>query len=187
MEITDLVRKAQQGDEEAFGVIVQTYRKRILGTIYRLTGRLDEVDDIAQEVYLRLFASLPQLRSPDVFNTWLYRLTTNAVYDYLRRRRRNATVPMADLTDEQMDSADAAESRRRYALHTRRSEARETLERLLAEAPAEDRELLVRQALDGLSLRDLRRIYHTNENALKVRLFRARRRVLETHRRMAAA
>ena len=84
----ELIKRAQKGDSAAFNDVVLAYRKRILGTIARLIARPDDVEDVGQEVFLRLYFSLDQLRTPEVFEPWLYRLTVNAAYDYLRRQKR---------------------------------------------------------------------------------------------------
>ena len=84
----ELIQKAQKGDAAAFNQVVVAYRKRILGTIARFIGRPEDVEDVAQEVFVRLYFSLEQLRTPEVFEPWLYRLTVNASYDYLRKQRR---------------------------------------------------------------------------------------------------
>src|SRR3989475_7248323 len=104
----DLIKRAQNGDAPAFNQVVQAYRKRILGTIARLIARPDDVEDVGQEVFLRLYFSLDQLRTAEVFEPWLYRLTVNAAYDYLRRQRRRHEARMADLSDQQVMMADAA-------------------------------------------------------------------------------
>ena len=106
----ELVQRARSGDDAAFNTIVSTYRKRILGTISRLIGRPEDVEDVGQEVFLRLYYSLDQLRSPEVFEPWLYRLTVNASYDYLRRQRRRPESRMADLSEQQVAAADADSS-----------------------------------------------------------------------------
>src|SRR6266567_4278245 len=104
----DLIKRAQKGDGAAFNEVVLAYRKRILGTIARLIARPDDVEDVGQEVFLRLYFSLDQLRSPEVFEPWLYRLTVNAAYDYLRKQRRRQESRMADLSEQQVVMADAA-------------------------------------------------------------------------------
>jgi RNA polymerase sigma-70 factor, ECF subfamily len=180
----DLIRQAQAGDGAAFATIVRTYKQRIFGSVYRLLGRSDEVEDVGQDVFLRLYQSLGQLRDPEVFETWLYRLTINAIYDHLRKKRRISDVPMADLSEEQLLHADAAESTRRDLIAARQSSAREHLELLLGHISEEDRRLLERKEIDGLSLKELRRLYDANESALKVRLFRARKRALEAHAKL---
>ena len=98
----ETIRKAQAGDESAFNQIVLAYRKRILGTIYRLIGRSDDVEDVSQDVFVRLYYSLDQLREAEVFEPWLYRLTVNTAYDYLRKRRRSMDIRMADMSEEQV-------------------------------------------------------------------------------------
>ena len=177
----ETIERAQAGDSVAFSEIVRVYRKRILGTIYRLIGRSEDVEDVSQEVFVRLYYSLDQLRSVEVFEPWLYRLTTNAAYDYLRKRRRSSNVRMADLSEEQVVAADAAESGRRDDELREHAETREFLDVLLSEVSEEDRILLTLKEVQGLSLKELSKIYEVNENALKVRLFRARKRALKAH------
>src|SRR5262249_62087276 len=96
----ELIERARSGDDGAFNQVVQAYRKRILGTIARLIARPDDVEDVGQEVFLRLYFSLDQLRSPEVFEPWLYRLTVNAAYDYLRKQRRRQEARMAELVGQ---------------------------------------------------------------------------------------
>src|SRR5712691_2816124 len=103
----ELIERARSGDDSAFNQIVLAYRKRILGTISRLIGRPEDVEDVAQEVFLRLYFSLDQLRTAEVFEPWLYRLTVNAAYDYLRKQRRRQEYRMSDLSEQQMMMADA--------------------------------------------------------------------------------
>src|SRR2546421_1547007 len=103
----ELIERARTGDAAAFNQVVLAYRKRILGTISRLIGRPEDVEDVAQEVFVRLYYSLDQLRSAEVFETWLYRLTVNAAYDYLRRAKRRSESRMADLSEQQVMRADS--------------------------------------------------------------------------------
>ena len=173
------IQKAQSGDDAAFNRVVTAYRKRILGTIARLIGRPEDVEDVGQEVFLRLFFSLDQLRTPEVFEPWLYRLTVNASYDYLRRQRRRNESRMADLSEQQVMMADAAEGGKQDAEQQRRSQVKETVHELLDGVSDEDRILLTLKEVEGLSLKELEKIYRVSENALKVRLFRARQRVLK--------
>ena len=180
----ETIRKAQDGDAEAFNEIVRSYRRRIVGTIYRLIGRSDDVEDVSQEVFVRLYYSLGQLRAAEVFEPWLYRLTVNAAYDYLRKRRRSADVRMADLSEEQVIAVDAAEGERRSEDLEAAAEIREFLDTLLNEVSNEDRILLTLKEIQGLSLKELAEIYHVNENAMKVRLFRSRQRVLKAYEKL---
>lgn len=177
----ELIRRACEGDNSAYNEVVQAYRKRILGTIARLIGRPEDVEDVGQEVFLRLFFSLDQLRTPEVFEPWLYRLTVNAAYDYLRKHRRRTETRMSDLSEQQVVLADAAAGSKRQDEDQRRKRVRELVNSLLAGISEQDRMLLTLKEIEGLSLKELEKIYGVNENALKVRLFRARQRVLKVY------
>ena len=136
---------------------------------------------------LRLYESLEQLRTPEMFEPWLYRLTVNASYDYLRRKRRRPESRMADLSEEQVILADASASMDRGTEDARKAATRELVESLLSAVSEEDRILLTLKEVEGLSIRELEQIYQAKENAIKVRLFRARQRVLKAFERQKAA
>jgi len=175
----ELIRRAQGGDNAAFNDIVTAYRKRILGTITRVIARPEDVEDVAQEVFLRLYFSLDQLRTPEVFEPWLYRLTVNAAYDYLRKQRRRPEYRMSDLSEQQVLMADAVAGGKIEHDEQYQKRIRESVEALLGAVSEQDRILLLMKEVEGLSLKELEKIYQVNENALKVRLFRARQRVLK--------
>ena len=176
----ELIIRAQRGDGAAFNEVVLAYRKRILGTIARLISRPEDVEDVGQEVFLRLYFSLDQLRTAEVFEPWLYRLTVNAAYDYLRKSRRRPESRMADLSEQQVMMADAAAGGKLDQEQESKKRIREEVSSLLGAVSEEDRILLTLKEVEGLTLKELEKIYHVNENALKVRLFRARQRVLKT-------
>ena len=150
-----------------------------MGTIGRLIARTEDVEDVAQEVFLRLYFSLDQLRAPEVFEPWLYRLTVNAAYDYLRKQRRRPEFRMSDLSEQQVMMADAVAGGKVEHDHQQQKKLRETVDSLLGAVSEADRVLLLMKEVEGLSLRELEKIYRVKENALKVRLFRARQRVLK--------
>ena len=178
----ETIEKARTGDAAAFNQIVLAYRKRILGTVSRLIGRPEDVEDVAQEVFVRLYYSLDQLRAPEVFEPWLYRLTVNASYDYLRRAKRRSESRMADLSEQQVIMADSLASGRQEEEDRQKSQIREFMDALFRHVSEQDRLLLTLKEVEGLSLRELEKVYGVNENALKVRLFRARQRVLKAYK-----
>src|SRR6266436_3626161 len=182
----EFIEKAKNGDEGAFNQVVQAYRKRILGTIARLIGRPEDVEDVGQEVFLRLYYSLDQLRAAEVFEPWLYRLTVNAAYDYLRRQKRRHESRMSDLSEQQVMMADAVAGGKVTQEAQRRTNLKEFVDALLDSVSEEDRLLLTLKEVEGLSLKELEQVYQVNENALKVRLFRARQRVLKAYRAASA-
>ena len=182
-----LIQRAQRGDEAAFNQIVAQYRRRILGTVSRVIGRPEDVEDVGQEVFVRLYYSLEQLRSPEVFEPWLYRLTQNACFDYLRRRKRRNESRMSDLSEQAVMMADADASSDAKLEEDRKAAIREFTHELLDEVSEEDRILLTLKEVEGLSIKELEEIYQINENAVKVRLFRARQRVLRAYEKKTKA
>src|SRR5438046_7420497 len=124
----ELIERARSGDDAAFNQVVTAYRKRILGTIARLIGRPEDVEDVGQEVFLRLYYSLDQLRTPEVFEPWLYRLTVNASYDYLRKQRRRNESRMSDVSEQQVMMADAAAGGKVSGEEARQKEVKELVE-----------------------------------------------------------
>src|SRR6202046_2671967 len=126
----ELIQNAQKGDDSAFNQVVQVYRKRILGTIARLIGRPEDVEDVGQEVFVRLYYSLDQLRTPEVFEPWLYRLTVNAAYDYLRRQRRRQESRMSDLSEQQVMMADFLAGGRQEGVERQKGQVRDFVDAL---------------------------------------------------------
>jgi RNA polymerase sigma-70 factor, ECF subfamily len=176
-----LIENAKDGDAVAFNQLVTVYRKRILGIISRLIGRPEDVEDVAQEVFVRLYYSLDQLRTADGFEPWLYRLTVNASYDYLRRIKRRNESRMADMSEPQVMMADSVAGVKRNDEENEKTRTRDLVHSLFRHVSDEDRILLMLKEVEGLSLKELGAIYRVNENALKVRLFRARQRVLKAY------
>jgi RNA polymerase sigma-70 factor (ECF subfamily) len=176
-----LIYRAREGDEAAFNHLVGAYRNRMFGVISRLIGRPEDVEDVAQEVFVRVYYSLGQLRSTELFEPWLYRLTTNACYDYLRRAKRRRESRMADFSEQQVMMADSATATQVEAEERRNRETRDTVNTLFENVSEQDRLLLTLKEVEGLSLKELEQIYGVRENALKVRLFRARQRMLRAY------
>lgn len=174
-----LVERARSGDEAAFNELVAACRKRVLSIVGRLIGRPEDVEDVAQDVFLRLYYSLGQLSSPEMFDRWLYRLTVNAAYDYMRKSKRRKESRMADLSEAQVVLADASAGEKVGRTEEARATIRDFVQWLLSGVSEEDRILLLLKEVEGLSIKELEEIYGANESALKVRLFRARQRVLK--------
>ena len=139
-----------------------------------------DVEDIAQEVFVKAYRSLGQLRSGFSFGPWLARLSTTACYDYLRGRGRRREVTFTELSRRQEEGLPTAiggvvDPR---TLHEQdRSVSRDLAERLLSRLSPKDRAALLLRELEGFSMTDLARALGCSELAARLRLFRARRTV----------
>lgn len=99
-----LVKKAQQGDTQAFGKLVTRYQNKVLFLVYDLVGNYVDAQDIAQNAFFQAFKSLTSFQSKSSFSTWLYRITTNAAIDFQRSKKRKQAVslnqPLSDKENE---------------------------------------------------------------------------------------
>lgn len=172
-----VLSRARRGDQDAFGELLRSCRWRLFGIVRRVVWRREDVEDVVQEVSLRLFRSLQQLHDEEAFDGWLYRLTMSTVCDYLRRQRRRE-IRWADLSEEQASIALSTEGIRKSAEFDGHVEAREHVNLLLSRVSEADRTLLIRKEVEGLSVSELEQVYRVTGVALKVRLHRARQRVL---------
>ena len=98
MTVEELARAAAEGNEEAFARLVELHEKRVYALALRMTGNQEDAADVAQEAFLSAWRGLPNFRGDAGFSTWLYRLTSNAAIDHLRKtRRRKAEASLDDM------------------------------------------------------------------------------------------
>ena len=172
----ELIQRCQQGDQAAFEVLVKKHERRVFGLVYQMVRQPSEVEDIAQEVFTKIYFSLPKFRIEACYEAWLYRITVNQCYDYLRKRKREAQVTESDLSEEEAAFFERFGSitQPRYLDISKRLEIRQTAERLLSVLPPKDRSLLILKEIEGLSIEELTQIFKSSASAIKLRLFRAR-------------
>jgi RNA polymerase sigma-70 factor (ECF subfamily) len=174
------IRSAQRGDGEAFGHLVERYQKRVFAQVFRLVRRREDVEDLAQEVFVKAFRAIRSYDFRSSFGTWLSRVAVNHCYDYLRRERAQPTVVSVSPADR--DAAqptglvDRLEARDQDP--ERQAVLRDLVGRLLERAPADDQIVLVLKEMEGLSVEEISEILELRPGTVKVRLFRARKRML---------
>ena len=96
LQDSELTRRSQAGDTEAFGTIVTKYRTKIFSMIYGIVGNECDAWDLAQEGFLKAWRSIHRFQGRSSFYTWLYRITINGMSDSLRRRCRRSEVELDD-------------------------------------------------------------------------------------------
>ncbi|MFB3775979.1 MAG: RNA polymerase sigma factor [Bryobacteraceae bacterium] len=180
-----LVRRVQQGDQLAFREVVERYQTKVHSIIYGILRNRNDAEDIAQQVFAKVYFSIRSFDSRSSLLTWIYKITVNECYDYLRKRRVRKLVYESDFSQE-----DAT----RLARSNAAADSRPTVEndlagrdyvvKLLARVSEEDRSLLLLKEVEGHSVEELARITGMNQNTIKVRLFRARNKLLKAARRL---
>lgn len=183
-EERELVRMAQRGQEPAFEELIRRHQQRVFALVSGILRRQEDVEDIAQQVFLKVYLSLRKFDQRAAFSTWLYKITVNECWDYLRKKKVRPLVYESDLSEEQVSRLDGIVSAERMTLNpNERAEVKQLLERMLDKLPEQDRQLLVLKEIEGFSVQELAEILNLNVNTVKVRLFRARGRILDGYRR----
>jgi RNA polymerase sigma-70 factor (ECF subfamily) len=182
------IERAQKGDHEAFRALVERHQRRVFSVIAHVLRRPADVEDIAQQVFLKAYLALPRFDFRAAFSTWLYRIAVNECYDQMRRQRALKAAGDSEVTLEDSSQWERleAEPGQRTSGIARGAEARELVEGLLRRLPPEDRLLVALRELEGFSIEEIAEMTKMKANTVKVRLFRARRRMVEIHRRFFA-
>ena len=187
-EERELVRLCQNGTESAFEELVRRHQQRIMALVGGILRRSEDVEDVVQQVFMKAYVSIKRFDQRAAFSTWLYKIAVNECWDYLRKKKVRPLVYESDLSEEQISRLDGIASLERVPDNPGdRTAARQLLERLLEKLPEQDRQLLVLKEVEGFSVQELAEILNLNVNTVKVRLFRARGRIMEAYRRRGAA
>ena len=184
----ELVKRAQKEDKEAFEELVRRHQARVFAVAGGILRNKEDVEDIAQQVFLKAYFSLKRFDQRAAFSTWLYKITVNECWDLLRKRKVRPLLYEADLSEEQARQYGASEERAEQAQDvSERLEKRQELERLLDCLEERDRTMLVLKEVQGFSVEEIAEFLGINGNTVKVRLFRARQRITERLKRRRAA
>ena len=183
-EERQLVRRAQSGEEAAFEELIRRHQQRVFGLVSGILRRREDVEDVVQQVFLKVFLSLKRFDQRSAFSTWLYKISVNECWDYLRKKKVRPLLYEADLSEEQVSRLDGAASAvSPPESPVKRAEVRDLLERMLENLPVQDRALLVLKEMEGFSVEELAEILDLNVNTVKVRLFRSRAKLMDVYRR----
>jgi RNA polymerase sigma-70 factor, ECF subfamily len=183
-----LVRRAQHGDAGAFEVLVKKHQGRVFAVAAGILRNREDVEDIAQQVFVKAYFSLKKFDQRAAFSTWLYKIAVNECWDLLRKKKVRPLVYEADLSEEQAAMYLATEQKNEPGLDvTERLEVREQLDRWLSCLEERDRTMLVLKEIQGFTVEEIAEILEINGNTVKVRLFRARQRIAGMMRRKKRA
>ena len=168
----ELLRRARDGDEDAFAELVAMQADRVYGALRRFGLDAGEADEVAQEVFLRAWRGLPRFEERARFSTWLYRIAFNEAQRRLARRRTPRIESEADADDPVVvlpDSPDRGPEARALDRELAR-----TVEQALQELPAKWRAAVVLRDIEGLSTEEAAQVVGIRQAAFKSRLHRGR-------------
>ena len=176
----ELVRRAQANDKEAYEELIRRHQQRVFAVASGILRRHEDIEDIAQQVFIKAYFSLKRFDGRAAFSTWLYRITLNECWDLLRRKKVRPLLYESDLSEEQAQRVATAESSEGAGPDIRqRLETRQQVDRLLAELDERDKLMLILKEVEGFSIEEIAEVLQLNANTVKVRLFRARQRVVK--------
>lgn len=180
-----LVERVKARDEIAFKELVDRYQNKVFSIIYGILRTQGDTEDIAQQVFAKIYFSINHFDSRSSLLTWIYKITVNECYDYLRKKKVRKLVYESDFSEEdskRMDNSEASADRG-PAVDTQLAQ-RDLVLKLLSKVSAEDRNLMMLKEVEGHSVEELAQMTGMNENTIKVKLFRARQKLVKAAQRL---
>ncbi|MCM8594444.1 RNA polymerase sigma factor RpoE [Accumulibacter sp.] len=171
-----LVERAQAGDQQAFAVLVSKYQRKVSRLLSRFVRDPAEVEDVAQEAFIKAYRALPAFRGESAFYTWLYRITVNTAKNYLVAQGRRAPTSTDFDAEEAEGFEDATHLRDintpERLLHSR--QVGETINAAMDSLPEELRQAIVLREIEGLSYEEIAETMNCPVGTVRSRIFRAR-------------
>lgn len=176
MDEQELIRRSQEGDGEAFGLLIERYKTKVFHLAYGLTRDRATADDLAQEVFIKAYYALPNFKFKSEFGTWLYRVAANHIKDYLRKHRaKRQIIPLQEVeqilaAEEELDGREKEETEERQ---------RKMLQAALGRLPEKYQVILALRDIEGLPYEEISRILKMSPGTVDSRLHRARKKLRE--------
>lgn len=176
-----LVERVQQGDKHAFNLLVSKYQRKIIRLVSRLIRDPAEVEDVAQDAFIKAYRALPQFRGESAFYTWLYRIAVNTAKNYLATQNRRPESS-ADVASEEAETFADAEYLRDSStpeslLHGK--QVASTVNRAMEALPEELRTAITLREIEGLSYEEIAEAMSCPIGTVRSRIFRAREAIAE--------
>ena len=176
-----LVERAQRGDKQAFGLLVEKYQRKLARLLSRFVRDPAEVEDVTQEAFIKAYRALPAFRGDSAFYTWLYRIGINTAKNYLMALGRRAPTS-TEVEAEEAEGLDEGEQLR--DINTPESvllskEIAETVNSTIQQLPEELRTAIQMREIEGMSYEDIAKAMECPIGTVRSRIFRAREAIAE--------
>ncbi len=179
-----LVERVKAGDQKAFELLVSKYQRRVLRLLSRFIRDPGEMEDVAQEAFIKAYRALPQFRGESAFYTWLYRIAVNTAKNYLTSQGRRpismSQLQSADAEEgESFDAGDVVEDTNTpdAVLHSR--QVAETVNAAIEALPPDLRTAITLREIEGLSYEEIAEAMNCPIGTVRSRIFRAREAIAE--------
>jgi RNA polymerase sigma-70 factor (ECF subfamily) len=168
---TELLRRAQTGDPQAFGALVERYQRRVVGVAFAVVHNQDDAIELAQETFVRAFENISKFESRSSFSTWLYRIAANLAIDFRRREGRHTILRGEDAENEIQR---LPSTRGDSFVEVSRGELSERISGALKELTPEHRAVILLREVEGLSYDEISEVLQVPRGTVMSRLHYAR-------------
>ncbi|HUY01832.1 MAG TPA: RNA polymerase sigma factor RpoE [Rhodocyclaceae bacterium] len=171
-----LVERVQRGDKQAFGLLVSKYQRKLIRLLSRMIRDPAEVEDVAQEAFIKAYRALPGFRGDSAFYTWLYRIGINTAKNFLAAQGRRAPTT-TEFDSEEAEGFEDGEQLRDNNTPERILMSKEignTVNAAMTELPEDLRTAIVLREIEGLSYEEIAQIMDCPIGTVRSRIFRAR-------------
>lgn len=162
-----LIKAVLSGDDEAFAELIRRHKRKIFSIVAKFARDDDELDDVSQEIFVKMYQGLNKYRGDAPFEHWLSKLAVNACYDMLRKRQRDANKVPLETVEFSLSNPESEDRRGREAWYI--------LRRAMTRLCPEDRMVITLLNLEEKSVREISDLTGWGESKVKVRAFRARK------------
>ena len=170
-----LVVLVQQGDKTAFDVLVRKYQHKVINLVSRFVKNQGDVEDVAQEAFIKAYRALPNFRGDSAFYTWLYRIAVNTAKNYIVAQKRRPSASDIDAVDA--ENYDGSDNLRENASPERlllSEELKRVVFKTLEQLPEDLRSAITLRELEGLSYEEIADVMECPVGTVRSRIFRAR-------------
>ncbi len=172
-EDNEYIKRVQNGDIEAFQKIIEQHSPRISSIAYQVVGNSEDANDIAQEVFIRLYNSINKFDSAYRFTTWLYRVTVNLSIDYQRKNIRHRNTSLDEIDETSIMDKSPSDPGSRFE----QKELKGIIHKITRELTVNQRKVFVLRDLQGFSTDEIAVILKCNQSTVRVHLAKAREQV----------
>jgi RNA polymerase sigma-70 factor, ECF subfamily len=171
-----LVTRVQQGDKKAFDLLVLKYQRKIIRLLSRMIRDQNEIEDVAQEAFIKAYKALPQFRGDSAFYTWLYRISINTARNWLSQNSRRPSSPNMNVSenDETFSEIDNLTDSHTPEAEMVSREIAASVNQTIESLPDELRQAIVMREIDGMSYEDIALAMSCPIGTVRSRIFRAR-------------
>ena len=184
----ELVARVQGGDKKAFDLLILKYQRKIMRLLSRMIRDQSEIEDVAQEAFIKAYRALPQFRGDSAFYTWLYRIAINTARNWLASNKRRPSTPssLENEDGETFDETDNLTDNTTPESELASRQIAQTVNKAIEDLPEDLRNAIVLREIEGMSYEDIAQSMNCPIGTVRSRIFRAREAIAEKLRPMMA-